>query len=233
MPWQVETVWDLTKWQCAEVTARDPAALAHGLRAGLPASQVVFQVDLATERRLLAFSALRGFPHLTLEMLDRLWRGEEVKTQGKKPTLLMDVLRHLCEWVLGGSLSDEDWEAILARREAVTGKRWQSVVQANEELAKAVAIEKDHPEVSPAPPKKRSLVADGAEKAGAKSSGSGDRPVTAQSSSSAAACADAGPAAKRSRKIAPLSLRHYTQSEASAFLPVAKGVSISPVANRV
>lgn len=121
-PWQVETVWDLTEWQCAEVVVRDPAALAHGLCAGLPASQVIFEVEPDSERRLLACAALRGFPHLTLEMLQRLWKGEEVQVAGRRPTLLLEVLRPLCEWFLGAP-SEAEWSTILARWDECGGRK--------------------------------------------------------------------------------------------------------------
>lgn len=232
---QVETIWDAHEWQCAAVAARDPGCLAAGFRKGLPDWQVVFELVPETEGGLLAFSAWRGFPHLTLEMLDRLWREQEIKVSGRKPTLLLEVLRVLCEFFLG-ALAEEDWGAILVRREACSGRKWKSIVEDNAELTKTVTAERDHPEVSKpraAAPKKRSLVVDEAGQPPISTAEGGGVAASSSSAHDVPPCEGGEAAAKKARLVAPFSMRHYTQTEASRYLPQAVGVSISPVANRI
>lgn len=136
-------------------------------------------------------------------------------------------------WVFGGALSDDDWQGILARRaELNTRSVWKSVVDENPEIAKECAGERDQKEVQRAIGQKRSLVQ--ADKPSeVRPAGTG-----AASASSAASSGSAGPsfsgepATKKRRPPAPFNVKHYSQAEASTFLPAAKGCSISPVGNR-
>ena len=161
---------------------------------------------------------------MTLEMLERLWY--EVEPGNKKPRHLQDMIHSLCEHFLG-KLSEEEWQCILTRREAIVGKaRWRSVVDENEEVAQQVVGEKDHEEVRKQGPKNKSLFADDVGKAGS----SGDGGNVAASSSGHGKASSSGDGKKKI--VAKFNEKHYSQAEASAWLPKVKGVSISPVNNR-
>lgn len=162
------TIWDPDCWKCCEVTPTSMRLCENmgGLRSSdMPlGGGVIFKVVSEERPGLLKFSAFRGFPHLTLEKLHMLWNKYEVEVSGRKPHLLADVLKSLCEFFLGVSLSPEAWDGVQARRRAITHRDlWHSVVEDNPELYRDFVHEQDLPDVQKdsKPRAPRSVVAQG------------------------------------------------------------------------
>lgn len=145
-------IWDPSEWRCCGVvptTFRLLSDSVQGVRHfELPGSSgVVFQLCMEDRPSWLTFSARRGFPHLTLEKLHLLWNEYGIDVAGRKPHLLADMLRAVCEWFLG-KLSPQEWAHIESRRRAITQREmWHSVVEENPDLVRDFCHEQDMPEV--------------------------------------------------------------------------------------
>ena len=108
---------------------------------------IAFVLEPEEQPELLRFAARRGVPGLTLVNLHTLWHKLDVVVEGRKPTLLKEVLRAIVEHALGPQ-TDEQRAAILARREEYTHKPlWDSVVGDNPELATNLADDHDKPAI--------------------------------------------------------------------------------------
>lgn len=179
---------------------------------------------------LLKVSALKDLPFFTLANLNRLWDEIGCKAEGRRPTLLLEVLRTVVEHICG-QLSDEEWQCVLQSRTELLGTAtWKSPLDNNHELVAemagpdADAIKKDSSK------RKASRPAEAAKGAppvagsagGAASSSIGPTPPAAQEEA----------IANRSKLVAPRNPRHWRQDDAVRLLPRVKGCTISPVGNR-
>ena len=233
-PWQQVVIWNPGDWKCMSVEPRTASWVqqVHGIPAlGTDMGAVSLQVLPTGNCNLLQFSAMHGFPHMNLAYLNKLWSELKVKVDGRKPTLMHDVLKALVTWVLGG-LTEEGWQEVLARRSEHNSRNiWHSALDDNIELAKEMVCEADHEQLErdagPEKHKKRKLDPDMPKSHPAADQPDGDEGVAGAPGSSTDVLAP-----KRAKKVAPFSIKHYTVETARELLPAAKGCTISPVGNR-
>lgn len=78
-------MWDTSDWECICVVLRDVDTVAAEAGVHIESfsgAAVVFEL-VGPNTSLLKYSARHGFPHMSLEMLERFWREHEIPCDGR------------------------------------------------------------------------------------------------------------------------------------------------------
>jgi hypothetical protein len=224
LKWDQYVVWDYKEWQVFDIKPKLHTQVQREYKVSTTSMSGIFSLELIAEEGghdLLKHSARRGFPHLTLADLCKLW--DDLGCTGKRGQLLLEVLRSVVEHELGPR-SEEQWQAIVATRASILGKaNWKSVLDENVALAKEVAGKDcDQLEDNITKTKKPAVVASPKDRGGAGGSSAG----------SAAGGGGENLPKPGPKKVGAFEIRHYRQDEAVLLLPRIKGCTISPVNHR-